>query len=35
VGIPWVIVNGDIIIDYGKHTGRRSGHALRKTIPNP
>jgi N-acyl-D-amino-acid deacylase len=34
-GIPWVIVNGEIIIDNGKHTGARSGQALRKTAPNP
>jgi hypothetical protein len=30
VGIPYVIVNGKVVIDDGKHTGVRSGVALRK-----
>jgi N-acyl-D-amino-acid deacylase len=30
VGIPYVIVNGQVVIDDGKHTGLRSGTALRK-----
>ncbi len=31
VGIPYVIVNGKIVIDNGKHTGVRSGKSLRKS----
>jgi N-acyl-D-amino-acid deacylase len=34
-GIPWVIVNGKIIVDNGKHTGVRSGRAMRKLAGNP
>ena len=30
VGIPYVIVNGEVVIDNGKHTGIKSGKALRK-----
>ena len=30
VGIPYVIVNGQVVIDGGKHTGIRSGQSLRK-----
>ena len=29
VGIEYVIVNGQIILDRGKHTGARPGRALR------
>ena len=30
VGIPYVIVNGQVVIDEGKHTGIKSGQSLRK-----
>jgi N-acyl-D-amino-acid deacylase len=30
VGIPWVIVNGQVVVEQGNHTGTRSGIALRK-----
>jgi N-acyl-D-amino-acid deacylase len=30
VGIPYVIVNGKLVIDDGRHTGERSGSALRR-----
>ena len=30
VGIPYVIVNGQVVIDHGVHTGVRSGKTLRK-----
>ena len=30
VGIPYVIVNGKVVIDDGKHIGERSGRSLRK-----
>jgi N-acyl-D-amino-acid deacylase len=30
VGIPWVIVNGTIVIDDGEHTGATPGRALRR-----
>jgi N-acyl-D-amino-acid deacylase len=30
IGIPYVIVNGKVVVDNGKHTGERSGSALRK-----
>jgi N-acyl-D-amino-acid deacylase len=29
-GIPYVIVNGKLVIDNGRHTGERSGQSLRK-----
>jgi N-acyl-D-amino-acid deacylase len=28
-GIEWVLVNGVVTIDHGKHTGAKAGHALR------
>jgi N-acyl-D-amino-acid deacylase len=28
-GVPYVIVNGTLVIDQGQHTGARPGHALR------
>jgi len=31
VGIEFVIVNGEIVLDQGKHTGARPGRALRRT----
>ncbi len=31
VGIEFVIVNGEIVLDRGKHTGARPGRALRRT----
>jgi N-acyl-D-amino-acid deacylase len=30
VGIPYVIVNGRVVIDRGEHTGEKPGRALRK-----
>jgi len=30
IGIPYVIVNGKLVIDNGKHTGIKSGQSLRK-----
>lgn len=30
IGIPYVIVNGKVVVDNGKHTGERSGNALRR-----
>jgi N-acyl-D-amino-acid deacylase len=29
-GIPYVIVNGEVVIEESKHTGVRSGKSLRK-----
>jgi N-acyl-D-aspartate/D-glutamate deacylase len=29
VGIPYVIVNGTVVIDQGQHTGAKPGHVLR------
>ena len=28
VGIDYVLVNGEVMIDHGKHTGARPGHVL-------
>ncbi len=28
-GIPFVIVNGEVVVDSGEHTGARPGRALR------
>jgi N-acyl-D-amino-acid deacylase len=33
-GIPWVIVNGQVVIENGTHTGTRSGQSLRKKNPS-
>jgi N-acyl-D-amino-acid deacylase len=33
VGIPWVLVNGVIVIDEGRHTGARPGKVLRHRAP--
>ena len=33
VGIPYVIVNGELTIENGKHTGARAGTSLRKITP--
>lgn len=30
IGIPFVIVNGKVVVDDGKHTGERSGSALQR-----
>jgi N-acyl-D-amino-acid deacylase len=32
-GIPYVIVNGQVVIDQGNHTGARPGRALRHLVP--
>jgi N-acyl-D-aspartate/D-glutamate deacylase len=29
VGIPFVIVNGEVVIDAGEHTGARAGRVVR------
>ena len=31
-GIDYVLVNGAVVVEEGKHTGVLKGHALRKTI---
>jgi N-acyl-D-amino-acid deacylase len=31
IGIPYVLVNGVVVIDQGKHTGQRPGHVLRRS----
>jgi len=28
VGIDYVLVNGQVVIDHGKHTGARPGHVI-------
>lgn len=35
VGIPWVIVNGKLVVEQGKHNGTRSGQALRRAERKP
>ncbi|MDT9126771.1 hypothetical protein RSW40_25510, partial [Escherichia coli] len=30
VGIPYVLVNGTVVVDNGRHTGGRPGRFLRK-----
>lgn len=30
-GVRWVLVNGEIVLDAGKHTGARPGRVLRRT----
>lgn len=30
-GIEWVLVNGEIVVEEGKHTGKRSGQIIRKS----
>jgi N-acyl-D-aspartate/D-glutamate deacylase len=32
-GIEYVVVNGQIVLDHGKHTGARPGRALRRNLP--
>ncbi len=34
VGIPYVIVNGQLVVDGGEHTGALPGHALRRGRPD-
>ncbi len=34
-GIDYVIVNGQIVVDHGKHTGVHPGRALRRSKPGP
>ena len=34
-GIPYVLVNGIIVIDKGEHTGAKAGQALRHMPQNP
>jgi N-acyl-D-amino-acid deacylase len=33
-GIEWVLVNGQIVLEKGRHTGARSGRALRRNRPS-
>ena len=33
-GIPYVIVNGQLVVDGGEHTGALPGHALRRGRPD-
>ncbi len=35
VGVDYVIVNGEIVVDHGKHTGAHPGRALRRGHPGP
>ena len=28
-GIDYVLVNGEVVVDHGRHTGARPGHVLR------
>lgn len=30
-GIEWVLVNGELVVEEGKHTGKRSGQIIRKS----
>jgi N-acyl-D-aspartate/D-glutamate deacylase len=34
-GIPFVLVNGEIVIDSSRHTGKLPGRALRRPIHRP
>jgi N-acyl-D-aspartate/D-glutamate deacylase len=34
-GIEWVIVNGQVVLEHGKHTGARPGRALRSAPKSP
>jgi N-acyl-D-amino-acid deacylase len=34
VGIPWVIVNGELVVADGEHTGATPGRALRRGRPS-
>jgi N-acyl-D-amino-acid deacylase len=34
VGIPWVIVNGEVVVADGEHTGATPGRALRRGRPD-
>jgi N-acyl-D-amino-acid deacylase len=34
VGIDYVLVNGQVVIDQGKHTGVTAGRALRRGRPS-
>ena len=29
-GIAWVLVNGEVVVDHGQHTGARAGRVLRR-----
>jgi N-acyl-D-aspartate/D-glutamate deacylase len=31
-GVEYVIVNGQVVLEHGKHTGARSGRALRRGL---
>ena len=33
-GIPYVIVNGVVVLNQGEHTGAQAGHALRNPVPS-
>jgi N-acyl-D-aspartate/D-glutamate deacylase len=34
-GIEYVVVNGQIVLDRGRHTGARPGRALRRLLDTP
>jgi N-acyl-D-amino-acid deacylase len=34
IGIPWVIVNGEVVVADGEHTGATPGRALRRGRPD-
>jgi N-acyl-D-aspartate/D-glutamate deacylase len=33
-GIEWLLVNGQIVLERGKHTGARPGRPLRRSLPD-
>jgi N-acyl-D-aspartate/D-glutamate deacylase len=35
LGIPYVVVNGRLVVDDGRHTGDLPGRALRRAGPDP
>ena len=35
LGVDYVIVNGEVVVDHGAHTGAHPGRALRRGIPGP
>ena len=35
LGVDYVIVNGEIVVDHGRHTGAHPGRALRRSQPGP
>ncbi len=35
LGVDYVIVNGEVVVDHGAHTGAHPGRALRRGVPGP